>query len=77
MLHKNITDKNASFVTVVLNLASGHIKDIEYVDCVQQYFRQENNKEFTVQCVLEEPALFLLDHYSPSEMLPLDWCDAD
>ena len=53
MLHKNITDEKASFVTVVLNLASGHIKDIEYVDCVQQYFRQENNKEPTVQCVLE------------------------
>ena len=65
MLHKNITDEKASFVTVFLNLASVHIKDIEYVDCVQQYFRRENNKELTVQCVLEWPALFLLDLYSP------------
>jgi hypothetical protein len=55
----------ASFGTVVLNLASVHIKDVEYVDCVQQCFRRENNKELTVQCVLEWPALFLLDHYSP------------
>jgi hypothetical protein len=38
MLDKNITDKKASFVTAVLNLASVHIKDVEYVDCVQQYF---------------------------------------
>ncbi len=35
MLHKNITDKKASFVTVELNLASVHIKDVENVDCVQ------------------------------------------
>jgi hypothetical protein len=65
MLHKNITDEKASFVTVVLNLASVHSEDVKYVDCVQQNFRRENNKEFTVQCVLEWPALFLLDHYSP------------
>ena len=50
----------ASFVTVVLNLASVHSKDVKYVDCVQQYFRQENNKELPVQCVLEWLALFLL-----------------
>jgi hypothetical protein len=49
---------------MVLNLVSVHIKDVEYVDSVQQYFRQENNKELTVQCVLELLALFLLDHYS-------------
>jgi hypothetical protein len=34
MLHKNITDEKASFITEVLNLASVHIKDVEYVDCV-------------------------------------------
>ncbi len=65
MLDKNITDKKASFVTAVLNLASVHIKDVEYVDCVQQYFCQENNKELTVQYVLEWLALILLDHNSP------------
>jgi hypothetical protein len=65
MLHKNITDEKASFVTVVLNLASVHIKDVEYVDCVPQYFWRENNKELTIQCVPEWPALFLLDHHSP------------
>ena len=65
MLHKNIADEKASFVTVVLNLASVHSKDVENVDCAQQYFRRENNKELTVQCVLEWLALFLLDHYSP------------
>ena len=42
----------ASFVTVVLNLVSVHSKDVKYVDCVQQYFRRENNKELIVQCVL-------------------------
>jgi hypothetical protein len=65
MLHKNITDEKASFVTVVLNLASVNIKDIEHVDCVQEYFWREKNKELIVQCVLEWQALFLLDHYSP------------
>jgi hypothetical protein len=30
MLHKNITDEKASFVTVVLNLASVYSKDVEY-----------------------------------------------
>jgi hypothetical protein len=56
----------ASFVTVVLNLASVHSKDVKYVDCVQQYFRRENNKELIVQCVLKWLAfLFLLYHDSP------------
>ena len=50
----------ASFVTVVLNLASVHSKDVKYVDCVQQYFRRENNKELTVQRLLMWQALFLL-----------------
>jgi hypothetical protein len=39
-----IPDEKASFITVVLNLASVHSKDVEYVDCVQQYFRQETSK---------------------------------
>ncbi len=65
MLHKNKTDEKASFVSVVLNVASVHSKDVENVDGVQQYLRRKINKELTVQCVLEWPALFLLDHYSP------------
>jgi hypothetical protein len=63
MLHKNITDEKASFVTVVLNLASDHSKDVKYVDCVQQFFRLK--KKSLLSNVLEWPALFLLYHDSP------------
>jgi hypothetical protein len=58
-----------------LILASVHSKDVKHVDCVQQYFPWENNKELTVQCVLMWPALFLLLFLfftSLLEMLPLD-----
>jgi hypothetical protein len=42
------------------SLALVHIKDVEYEDCVQQYFSAENNKELTFPRVLLWPALFLL-----------------
>jgi hypothetical protein len=65
----------ASFVTVVLNLASVHRKDVKYVDCVQQYFQRENNKELIVQCVLKWLAFFLFLLYPDSPRGCCLWID--
>ncbi len=59
--YKNyVTDERLLLLQQSWILASVHSKDVKHGDCVKQYFRRENNKELTVQCVLMWPALFLL-----------------
>jgi hypothetical protein len=52
-------------------------EDVKYADNVQQYFWLENNKGLTVHYELEWSASSCSWSWISTEMLPLEWSDAD